>query len=248
MPFADITGEVFSCYVRQREDIDMPLFKITFPPERKDTRFLLAFITLGFLFLSCLLSVVIAHAAPKTVITATLADTETMTLLVEGINLPEGDVYVGRAGGGVRKLETLDSSTTSIEARLFSTEPGTYIVALVVDRDRIWTSTVTVGATGPEGPAGPRGPAGTAGVSGYSYNSFTNFSSVLPGRQENVLAVCPADKKIISAGWQEVGAYGDLVSAGSYPSSDFTWNALIKNTGSVSRTYSFYYICARVSP
>jgi hypothetical protein len=226
----------------------MPVLKTPSLPQRKDTRILLALFTGGFLLLSCLLSAVLAHAAPKTVITATLADTDKMTLLVEGINLPEGGVYVGRAGGGVQKLEILDSSPTSIEARLLSTEPGTYIVALVVDRERIWTSTVTVGAAGPEGPAGPRGPAGPAGVSGYSYNSFANFSSVLPGRQENVLAVCPDDKKIISAGWQEIGAYGDLVSAGSYPSSDFTWNALIKNTGSVSRAYSFYYICARVSP
>lgn len=179
----------------------------------------------------------------KTVITATQADTASMTLFVEGVNMPAGSIFMGRVGGGVERLEILSRSTSLIEARLLTDAAGTYLVALATpSRQKVWTSTVTIGEEGLRGPAGP------PGVSGYSYNKFADFATVEPGKQENFLGICTGGKKIISGGWQETTSSGDLVSTGSYPASDFSWMSRIKNTGTVSRSFSFYYICANVAP
>ena len=100
------------------------------------------------------------------IITATVADTDTMTLLIEGFNLPKGGVYMGKVGGGAEKLKVLSYSPSAIEAQLLTTEPGTYLVAIFVYWDQFWTSSVTVGAIGPQGPKGDAGATGATGPQG----------------------------------------------------------------------------------
>jgi hypothetical protein len=79
------------------------------------------------------------------------------------------------------------------------------------------------GSAGPEGPSGdpgpqgPVGPAGPAGVSGMGLvNAETEFNS---SSSKTVTATCPIGKRIVGAGYEVVGAVGQVVvGAIRYPS------------------------------
>ena len=61
------------------------------------------------------------------------------------------------------------------------------------------------GATGPAGPAGAAGAAGAPGVSGYQ---IVTASAVIPPNDGGeVVAYCPAGKKVLSAAGELAGAY-----------------------------------------
>lgn len=84
-------------------------------------------------------------AITEPVITYTVADTNAMTLRIEGFNLPRGAVYMGKSGGGVQKLTVTSRSSRMIEAELQSAEPGTYTVAVAAGPELVWTGTLAIG-------------------------------------------------------------------------------------------------------
>jgi hypothetical protein len=181
-------------------------------------------------------------AITEPVITATVADTTTMSLLIEGFNLPKGAVYMGQPGGGAKKLNVISSSSTAIEAQLLSTEPGTYIVAIATRADQIWTGHVTVGAVGPQGDQGPQGPAG---ISGYHINSKLLLTGI--GALVTTTTSCNAGEKAVGGGWMET-ADETFQGFGSYPAADGSgWTIKVKHLGGGSNLTA-YAVCVSVAP
>jgi hypothetical protein len=84
-------------------------------------------------------------AITEPVITSTVADTDAMTLLIEGTNLPKSVVFMGKSGGGVNRLSKISASSTHIEAQLRTDKPGTYVIALAIGAEHYWAGTVTIG-------------------------------------------------------------------------------------------------------
>jgi hypothetical protein len=169
-------------------------------------------------------------AITQPVITATVADTEAMTLLIEGFNLPSGAVYMGKLGGGVEKLNIVSASANSIEAQLKTSIPGTYIVAIALSADQFWTGTVTIG----EG-----------GIKGYERVVVQDF--VLPPSGSSTgQATCLQGKVIIGGGSYTM--FSAPVVVRSYPADDVTWEVMLQNTSGTVLSYDVYAICATTAP
>ena len=181
-------------------------------------------------------------AITEPVITATIADTNTMTLLVKGFNLQRGAVYMGKSGGGVSKLQVIRQSATTIEARLPSADAGTYIVAIALSASQFWASTVTIGSVGPQGPQGPQGPPG---LSGYRHETHLFNFSLAPGEYFFGME-CQGGEKVVSGGMY--GGSSNVVLNGSYPQTDLKWLVHFTITGSTNQSISASLICATPAP
>ena len=99
------------------------------------------------------------------------------------------------------------------------------------------------GPEGPEGPAGPQGPQGLTGPQGPSgvggWTTASRVVGIAPETQTDVVAPCPAGRKALGGGWNEVTGsgedwnWGDFLDVrGSVPTADGTgWRIRATNLG-----------------
>ncbi|WKD36649.1 hypothetical protein [Streptomyces xanthophaeus] len=109
------------------------------------------------------------------------------------------------------------------------------------------------GVTGPDGgsdgpvPSVPvqHGDKGGSGITGYEVVRQEG-AVVEPNAFEQVVATCPAGKKVIGGGF--VGNGAKLLTIRSFPGSGNTsWIVTVQNTDTVPLGFSAYAICANVA-
>ena len=99
-----------------------------------------------------------------------------------------------------------------------------------------------IGAAGPLGAVGPTGNAGIAGSAGLEVVEASANNAVLDSDQQ-VVAHCPAGKKVISGGFIQNPANGNV--AESRPSSDRTaWVVYVTDLALNSPTVKAFAVCA----
>ncbi|MFF4448505.1 hypothetical protein [Streptomyces sp. NPDC001502] len=104
------------------------------------------------------------------------------------------------------------------------------------------------GVTGSDGPVPSvpvqHGDKGGSGISGYEVVRQEG-AVVEPNAFEQVVATCPAGKKVIGGGFFGNGA--KLLTIRSFPGSGNTsWIVTVQNTDTVPLGFSAYAICANV--
>lgn len=104
------------------------------------------------------------------------------------------------------------------------------------------------GPAGETGPTGPAGAAGSDGVSGYEVVESQPVSAE-PGRMTDVVAVCPAGKRVISGGYKAVTQLQPPATVGvnAPDASGNGWVISAKNTGALAFPISAFAVCAEVS-
>jgi hypothetical protein len=163
-------------------------------------------------------------AITQTVVTSTSADTDSMVLSIEGLNLPaKALVFMGKEGGGLERLTINARSSTRIEANLKSSLPGTFLVAVVKSSTEYFTSTVTI-----------PGVAGQEIVTGYKWVTTNDGEAFID---------CPPGKIVVGGGYD---AYKGVAVYQSYAHDKNTW--VVRATSSNPYELIPYAICATSSP
>jgi hypothetical protein len=153
---------------------------------------------------------------PMLVIQHAVADVgaATPTVTISGVNFGTAPVVTMAApGGGIAQLVVLSSTDTSIVARLATTAPGTYTLAVSRNarngngaKDNVGTVhtfsiDLTIGAAGaagalgpqgPQGPAGPMGLVGPQGIQGATGAAGATGATGAPGADGAIGPIGPA--------------------------------------------------------
>jgi hypothetical protein len=100
---------------------------------------------------------------------------------------------------------------------------------------------------GPAGPAGAPGREGAAGTSGVE--RIVKRHTIPPGRDspggrrtETIRLSCPAEKKVLAAGFE--GQQRDLVLRSSLPVSDDTWEFAFESLQGLPSDVTLSVVCA----
>ncbi len=112
-----------------------------------------------------------------------------------------------------------------------------------------------VGATGPQGPqgeagavgpTGPQGATGAAGVSGYEIVQTT--ITIGAGQFGGWIQLCPGGKRVLSGGVRPSSTTVPTLIIASYPQHPTVWNVQLQNQHTAAQAYTFFAVCASMTP